>query len=108
MAEYAQIADFLLSSSFVWVSVTRLKPAKNHSATAMGESQVIFVMILPLPVAAQKRKNFHGSKVGHLDVFLREFTPVQQLGREREILSGERPFLSLGSTMISHFSIDAF
>jgi len=70
MAEYAQIADFLLSSSFVWVSATRLKPAKDHSATAMGESQVIFVMILPLPVGCTEAEEvLHGSKVGCLDVF---------------------------------------
>jgi hypothetical protein len=94
MAEYAQIADFLLSSSFVWVSVTRLKPAKNHSATAMGESQVIFVMILPLPVAAQKRKKSFTVVRSGASTFS---APVQRLGRGREVLSGEHPFLSLGS-----------
>jgi hypothetical protein len=58
--------------SFIEVSVTRLKPAKNHSANVLSELLVIIFQIFPLPVAVWKRrKSFTVTRSGASTCFLR-------------------------------------
>jgi len=54
------------------ISVTRLKPVKNHSANVLSEWQVISFLIFPLLVAAWKRrKSFTAARSGASTCLLR-------------------------------------
>src|SRR2546423_619582 len=85
MVEYAYIIEFCSVALFISVSVTQVKPPKNHSATELGESQVICSIILPLVLlAAQKRrKSFIVARSGAFTFFARP-APVQCSGFVRD------------------------
>ena len=72
MTEHIYNMDFVLSSLFVGVFVTQLRPVKNHSANVLSESQVMFSLIFPLLVAAWKRrKSFMVARSGASTCFRR-------------------------------------
>jgi hypothetical protein len=97
----------VLSASFIEVSVTRQKPAKNHSANVLSELLVIIFRIFPLLVAVWKRrKSFTVTRSGASTCFLRTRSrTAASLG----IGSPSRrasPFISSRCQLKCHVSID--
>ena len=76
-----------------------MKPAKKPLRNRDG--RVVSYLCYDLTFTrgcTEAEEVLHGGKVGCLDVFGENPLTLQQLGRGREVLSGEHSFLSLGST----------